>query len=63
MAPTTALTSRALVLLGLISTVLGGTADHRYKTSEHVELWVNKVGYHGDCFALEDTFPFCECCP
>ena len=43
MAPTTAFSGRALLLLGLISATLGGTADHRYKSGEHVELWVNKV--------------------
>jgi hypothetical protein len=27
----------------MIPLVRGGTADHRYKSGEHVELWVNKV--------------------
>lgn len=35
-----------LLLLGLLSTTaLAGTADHRYKPGEHVELWVNKVSF------------------
>lgn len=39
------MTGRAFVALGLLSSaVLAGTADHRYKSGEHVELWVNKVG-------------------
>ena len=42
-------TGRAIVALGLLSTaVLAGTADHRYKKGEHVELWVNKVGLLGE---------------
>ena len=40
------LTGRALVAIGLLSSVaLAGTADHRYKSGEHVELWVNKVSF------------------
>lgn len=45
MASGIALSGRALLLLGLVSSVSGSTVDHRYKSGEHVELWVNKVGY------------------
>lgn len=30
-------------LLVLFGRSYAGTVDHRYKTGEHVELWVNKV--------------------
>jgi hypothetical protein len=46
MASAISLPRSALLLLGLLSsTALAGTADHRYKPGEHVELWVNKVGF------------------
>jgi len=33
----------ACLLLLIATLTAGGTSDHRYKTGEHVELWVNKV--------------------
>jgi len=33
----------AVVAVSFFPHGLAGTADHRYKKGEHVELWVNKV--------------------
>lgn len=48
-------------LLLSLSGANAGTADHRYKSNEHVELWVNKVGpYANPQEAYEYyTLPYC----
>jgi len=39
-------TGRVLAIFALLSpAAVASTADHTYKSGEHVELWVNKVNY------------------
>jgi len=44
-----------------IAVVSAGTADHRYKADEHVELWVNKVGPYANPQEAYDYYwlPYC----